>query len=88
MNILIIFNDLTCSTHKYEHAQRRRAKLYDYLVVPHADIGPDVIVDDRLLLVFRLRTHMVISESKNIENNLCSADVGEPMLYNVALAKH
>lgn len=85
---LIIFNYLTGSTHKYEHTQRRRVKLYGYLVVPHADIGPDVIVDDRLLLVFRLRTHMVISESKNIENNLCSADVAEPMLHNAALATH
>lgn len=28
-----------------------------YLVVPHADVGPDVVIDDRLLLTFRLQTH-------------------------------
>lgn len=28
-----------------------------YLVVPHADVGPDVVVDDRLVLTFRLQTH-------------------------------
>lgn len=79
---------LAANTHTYENTQRRKVKLYGYLVVPHADIGPNVIVDDRLLLVFRLRTHMVISESKNIENNLCSATVGEPMLHNAASATH
>jgi len=29
--------------------------MMSYLVVPHADVGPDVIVDYRLLLVFRLQ---------------------------------
>lgn len=30
-----------------------------YLVIPHADVGPDVVVDYRLLFVFRLRTHKI-----------------------------
>lgn len=30
-----------------------------YLVVPHADVGPDVIVDYRLLFIFRLQTHKI-----------------------------
>ena len=30
-----------------------------YLVVPHADVGPDVIVDCGLLFIFRLQTHKI-----------------------------
>lgn len=59
-----------------------------YLVVPHANVGPDVIVDHQLLFVFRLRIHRVIWENRKDENNLCCSAVRDVMLRTEALATH
>lgn len=45
----------TLNTDHIDKAGWRRGRRY--LVVPHADVGPDVVVDDGLLLALRLRTH-------------------------------
>lgn len=49
---MIQFNHRTQSNTVRMQAE---AVLLRYLVVPHADIGPDIIIDYRLLFIFRLQ---------------------------------
>lgn len=48
------------TTSRHNHTQWRCGQSPRcYLVVPHADIGPDVIIDYRLLFIFRLQRHKI-----------------------------
>lgn len=46
---------LSRSTTTWSHT----VEMCRYLVIPHADVGPDVVVDYRLLFIFRLQTHKI-----------------------------
>ncbi len=57
-NELTVHSLITASQHSRTHCRCGQSRCR-YLVVPHADIGPDVIVDYRLLFIFRLQTHKI-----------------------------